>query len=259
MKPRRQNTPHTLPLGAPLRTGRRLAELLALLALWILSDLSYFRLLPVLGIRPNYNDSPVSVTLLYLFWLGVTVISFWPIYASWPRFSNWPTFQSRITSLAIWTVGFVSMVAFVAIVLPDLPPLHWPRSWGPPPELPLATSLYFLPKSIEILFQQLLMVAVVLLLAPVMPLRHVAYSCALLFGSAHTLLMFDAVSIGYVIRFTISALLFGAIFPLFILRIRNGLAFTYIIHWSYYALSILLARDVGMGRAMAFFKSLLGI
>ena len=104
-----------------------------------------------------------------------------------------------------------------------------------------ATPWYFLPKSIDILFQQLLVVALVLALAAQRySLRRISVYCAVIFGAAHALLAFGGVPLGYVIRFMISAAAFGFLFPYLILRLPNGLAYSYVVHWLYYAVSVVL-------------------
>jgi hypothetical protein len=70
--------------------------------------------------------------------------------------------------------------------------------------------------------------------------RKISVYCALLFGAAHALLAFGGVPLGYLIRFMISAAAFGFLFPYLILRVRNGLAYSYVIHWLYYAASVVL-------------------
>jgi hypothetical protein len=125
-------------------------------------------------------------------------------------------------------------------VLPLLPPIRWTEAWNPP-DVRHATPAYFLPKSIEILFQQLLVVALVLVLfAQRYSIRTISICCALVFGAAHILLAFGGVPWGYVIRFMISAAAFGFMFPYLILRVPNGLACSYVIHWAYYAASVVL-------------------
>ena len=48
------------------------------------------------------------------------------------------------------------------------------------------------------------------------------------------------VLLGYVIRFTVSATAFGFASPYLLLRVPNGLAHLYMIHWLYYAASVTL-------------------
>jgi hypothetical protein len=209
-------------------------------AIWSVSDLGYYYLLPILGVQPNYNDGSVAVTLYYAFWIGIAVITFWPVYARWPRYGKWRTFDNRLTSYLVWSLSFAGCLLFAAYVLPLLPSIHWKESWNPP-EMVVATPWYFLPKSIDILFQQLLIVALVLALAAQhYSTRRISVYCAIVFGAGHALLALGGVPDGYVIRFMISAAAFGLLFPYLILRVRNGLAYSYVIHWLYYAASVVL-------------------
>jgi hypothetical protein len=182
----------------------------------------------------------VAATLYYMFWLGIAVITFWPVYATWPQHGRWTTFENRLASYLVWSLSFAGCLLFAAYVLPKLPSIHWKESWDPP-EMMRATPWYFLPKSIDILFQQLLVVALVLALAAQRySLRRISVYCAVIFGAAHALLAFGGVPLGYVIRFMISAAAFGFLFPYLILRLPNGLAYSYVVHWLYYAVSVVL-------------------
>ena len=72
---------------APPKTG--LLPTLALIAgLWTISDVGYYYLLPAMGQNSTYNDGPIGVALYYVFWTGIAVIAFWPLYATWPRYAN---------------------------------------------------------------------------------------------------------------------------------------------------------------------------
>jgi hypothetical protein len=240
------------------RTGRLIWTISFIVGIWTGSDLIYYFLLPGLGQKTSYNEDPIANSLYYVFWAGVAVIVFWPQYASWPRYTRWATFENRLASLGVWLLAFAGTVVFVAYVLPALPPFN-PRAGTSPPELPLATPWYFLPKSIEILFQQLLVVALVLsLAAEKYSLRQISISCALLFGGSHFLLVLGGASWGYAIRFATLAALFGLAFPYLILRIPNGLAYSYVTHWAYYAATILMARTVGPGLFLDLAKKLFG-
>ena len=209
-------------------------------AIWTVSDAGYYYLLPALGVQPDYNSGPVAVTLYYAFWTGIAVITFWPLYATWPQYARWATFRNPLASYVVWSLAFAGCLLFAAYVLPLLPSVNWREPWNPP-EMAVATSWYFLPKSIDILFQQLLVVALVLALAAQQfSLRKISVCSALGFSAAHALLAFGGVPAGYVIRFMISAAAFGFVFPFLILRVPNGLAYSYIVHWLYYAVSVLL-------------------
>ena len=227
-------------------------------AVWLVSDLGYYFLLPALGQKANYNDGPIATSLYYVFWCGIAVITFWPAYASWPRHAMWATFENRLTSIVVWSLAFAAAVLFATYVLPVLPHLDWRESWTPP-ELPLASPWYFLPKSIEILFQQLLVVALVLAMAEERyDLRRISLTCAALFGAVHLLLAFGDVPWGYVVRFALLATAFGFVFPYLILRVPNGFAYSYVVHWGYYAASIIMVRIVGAGTIIEFMKQLGG-
>ena len=237
----RENGPHHQAVDV---NGPRNAEMLWTLgpiaAIWTTSDLGYYLLLPALGVQASYNTGPVAITLYYVFWVGIAVITFWPAYRTWPLYGAWTTFGTRFTSYIVWSLSFAGCILFAAYVLPSLPPIRWKESWNPP-DIALATSWYFLPKSIEILFQQLLVLALVLVLsAKQYSLRKISAYCAILFGGTHILLVLGGVPTGYVIRFMIAASVFGFVFPYLLLRVPNGFAYSYIVHWLYYALSVVM-------------------
>ena len=223
--------------------------LVQIAAVWTVSDIGFYFLLPVLGLPASYNAGSVAIALYYVFWVGIAVISFWPLYASWPLYGGWGTFENRVTSYVVWSLSFAGCILFAAYVLPLLPPPAWAESWSPP-EIRVATPWYFLPKSIEILFQQLLIVALVLALsAQQYSIRKISTYCALAFGAAHVLLVFGEVPPGYVIRFMVAATAFGFMFPYLILRVPNGLAYSYIVHWLYYAVTVVMPRIVSSSAA----------
>lgn len=227
-------------------------------AFWVASDFGFYFLLPTLGEQPSYNDGPIAATLYYIFWVGAAVITFWPQYAGWPRYTSWATFENRLLSIMLWSLAFVGSLGFVAYVLPALPPFGPVDGWKPP-DLAFATGWYFLPKSIEILFQQLLVVALVLTLsAQGYSLRRISLSCAVLFGAAHILLAFGDVPWGYVARFAILASIFGLAFPYLILRVPNGFGYSYVTHWAYYALTLVMARLLGPGAVLEFLRQTFG-
>lgn len=213
-----------------------LRKLLLIAAIWIVSDIGYYFVLPQLGVKSSYNAGSVAIALYYIFWIGIAIITFWDLYRGWIRFDN------RIAAYAVWLVAFGGCTLFAAYVLPRLPAANWTQSWSAP-DVVLATEWYFLPKSVDILFQQLLVLAMVLSLAAGrLELRRISLYCALLFGAIHVLLAFGGLPIGYVIRFMIFASAFGAIFPVLILRVPNGLGYSYMLHWFYYAVTVLMPR-----------------
>ncbi len=217
--------------------GLSVARMLFLIAaIWIVSDIGYYFVLPQLGVKASYNTGPVAIALYYVFWIGIAVITFWDLYRNWIRFDN------RIGAYAVWLVAFGGCTIFAAYVLPKLPAANWTQSWSPP-DVVRATEWYFLPKSVDILFQQLLIAAMVLSLAAGgYSLRRISVYCALLFGGVHILLAFGGLPAGYVIRFMLFAAIFGGIFPTLILRVPNGLGYSYMLHWFYYTVTVLMPR-----------------
>lgn len=74
-----------LSIGAMVTQNAQLLQRVAqIAAIWTISDAGYYFLLPALRVQPNYNSGPVAVTLYYAFWVGIVVITFWPLYAASP-------------------------------------------------------------------------------------------------------------------------------------------------------------------------------
>jgi hypothetical protein len=65
---------------------------------------------------------------------------------------------------------------------------------------------------------------------------------AVLFGGMHVLLALSGSSFIYVAVFTSAATIAGFIFPYLIVRVRNGLVYSYLLHWGFYAVIIIAAR-----------------
>lgn len=233
-------------------------DLTLIAMIWILSDLGYYFGLPALNFEPGYNHDPITAATYYLFWMGIAAITFSRICASWRSLSQWELFENRLLSLTLWAAFFTLALTFTSYVLPGLPPFIWAPEWGPVPDLPQAKPIYFLPKSFEIVFQQILILALVLSLAREgFTLKQISLACGALFGGMHLLLAFDTVTWSYVVRFAVVATLFGLIFPVLILRVRNGLAYSFALHWFYYALTVFLARAIGPASVWPFWQGLL--
>ncbi|HKY87395.1 MAG TPA: hypothetical protein VJL90_11600 [Pseudorhodoplanes sp.] len=238
--PSRDTSDHPSIGANESQQARLIRSLAQIAAIWIVSDVGYYFLLPALKVPSGYNAGSVASALYYVFWVGFAVITFWPIYSTWPQYGRWSTFENRLTSYIVWSLSFSGCILFAAYVMPLLPPIHWKESWTPP-DVVIATPWYFLPKSIEILFQQLLVVALVLTLSVQQySLRRISVYSAVLFGGTHIFLAFGGVPIGYVIRFMLAAAAFGFVFPYLLLRVPNGLAYSYVVHWLYYALSAIM-------------------
>ena len=203
----------------------------------MVSDAGYYLLLPALGFKASYNVSPVVIAVYYGFWVVIALITFRTLYRTW-----WTAYENRLSTYLLVSLAFAALVLFPGYALPLLPPISWAEPWHPP-EVVFATPWYFLPKSIEILFQQLLIAAMVVAFSDQRyRLWTISFGCALLFGGTHILLAFEQVPLGYVIRLMVAGAAFGFVFPYLILRVRNGLAYSYVTHWCYYAMTVVMAH-----------------
>lgn len=212
--------------------------LLQIASLWLVADIGYFLLLPAAGFVTLYSASPFAIAAYYSFWIFVALITFAHLYR------DYELFEDRRYTYGLVAAALAAIVAFAAYFMPLLPAVEWTAVWQPP-ELRVATSWYFLPKSIEIFFQQLLIMAFVLAFRiHGYSVKATALWCALLFGGAHLLLFFGGLPIGYVVRFLVAASIFGFCVPYLLLRFRYGFIASYGLHWFYYALSILLAHYI---------------
>jgi hypothetical protein len=215
--------------------------LLQIASIWIISDVGYYIFLPALGFKGGFTAAnPFAITVYYLFWLAITVFTFWNIY------KEWETIESRRISTYIFLLlGSVAVVLYFTYVFPYFPAISWHESTKPPSELLLATPWYFLPKSIDILMQQLLIAAIVLSFSfQKFSLRTVSIWCAILFGGAHLFLIFGGQTLLYVAVFTASASLAALFFPYLMLRVKNGFIYSYFMHWSFYAVVVILAHVI---------------
>lgn len=233
----------TAPQAAGLlRRDGPLPTALAVCLLWALSDVGFYLLLPGLGYASSYNAAPAAAAIYYVYWIGLAVILLWPVLSTWPDHSRWRAFGRPAVSMAIWTLLLGAAVFYVTRVVPALPPFDAGGRIAPP-DMPQANAWYFLPKTIDILFQQILIGALVLALANAgLGLRRMAMLCGLLFGVTHLLLLLGGAPLGYTMRFTVFAAAFGLVFPVLFLRVPNGFAVSYAAHWGFYAVVVVVAR-----------------
>ena len=68
---------------------------------------------------------------------------------------------------------------------------------------------------------------------------------AVLFGIFHLSLVLSGSDPFYVARYTIAASAYGFLIPWLILKVRNGFAWSYALHWGFYAADATLAHLVG--------------
>jgi hypothetical protein len=205
---------------------------------WTVSDLGYYFLLPALGLSGSYSAEPSVIALYYAIWVVIAIALLKR------RFQEWRPFENGRFAYVLFALALGALILFAAYALPLFPQVAWTEAWNPP-EIRIATAWYFLPKSIEVLFQQLLIVALVLALsAQQCSLLKISVCCTILFGGTHVLLAFGGVPVRYVIRSMVAGSAFGFVFPYFLLRVPNGFAYSYLVHWLYYAVSVVLPHIV---------------
>ncbi len=206
-------------------------------SIWIVSDLGYLMVQRIFDGKLTYSGNPLSITIYYIFWIIITLFAFWNVYIKWHIVKN------ELTSLVIafLLVGFIA--TYIIYLMPIFPIVDWAIQWKPPAELAFTNGWYFLPKSAEIILQQLLVSALALsFLNAKFDIKNICLWCAGLFGISHVLLVLGGKSVLYVTTFTFLATLAGFIFPYLILKVRNGFMYSYMLHWSFYAIIIFIAH-----------------
>ncbi|MFZ2103480.1 MAG: hypothetical protein WAU86_23245 [Oricola sp.] len=207
-------------------------------AAWGLSSVGYYEIMDRLGLRIGYNDAPVVFAFYYAAWTGLVAALFYRGLRAWYRRFNPPRYK------AAPLVPVALVAGFALVVLPRLPVTEWtlPET---PPDLLSATPFYFLPKTVEILFQQVLITALILSLrARSASLIRISLVTAALFGGFHLSMVLTIDEAGHVAVYTIAAMLFGAIAPWLYMRARDGFAWAYGLHLGFYALDTVIVHLV---------------
>lgn len=204
-------------------------------AFWILADVGYFVILPILGIELSYNTSPIAIALYFLVWSGISVWYFWDI------FVRWLVVDSRIWLCLLVSLGFAVFVGATLMSLSYLPVLRGP-ALVPFTDILFATPWYFVPKATEILVQQLLITVLILVLSErLRSLYRVCLAYALLFGGIHVLVfVLSGSTTQYAAIMTTAAVASAGLFPYLVLRVRSGFVYSYILHLSFYVLLALV-------------------
>lgn len=104
------------------------------------------------------------------------------------------------------------------------------------PDILFARPWYFLPKSVDILLQQVLVTVSVLKFSHTFKSFHQTLALyAITFGGAHAILyMLVDSPIPYARFMTLAAVLSTLIFPPLILKVRNGFVYAFMIHFTFY-------------------------
>lgn len=208
------------------RHWRAIIDILVIAALWSVSSLGYFEIKDKLGLSNGYMDAPVLYSAYYLCFTGLAALLFRHRLRAWQ-----PLAHGVLPVLAV--LGMIA--GFTLVVLPNLPDIDLTLAPSDPPEFMFADAMYYVAKSFEILFQQLLILTLVLIFFSFgWQILHVGILVAALFGLFHLSLIFNGATGFYVARFTIAATCFGAVVPSLLLATRSGATLSYGLHWGFY-------------------------
>lgn len=212
------------------RTARHTLQTFAVAAaIWTVATLSYFWLLGPLGVQDGLNDAPAFYAAFYTVWAGIAFLAFRRSHFGWLTADRIRRYVRPGILLAVVLFGIA------AIGIPSLPGLPIGSADGPPHPFEMS-SAYFLPKSAEILLQQLLIAVIVIeLKSRQLTDIKVAALVGLLFGGAHVMLAFIYPEPFIVVRLTVAGSLLGALSSWLMLRLRGGFLISYTVHWGLYA------------------------
>lgn len=234
-----QQTTAVMQFQAGLVLRTMLPTLALVAAFWSISSWGYYALVDALALENGYDDAPILFAGYYVCWAGIGLLAFRNAFAK--QLSRTALFDHAVALAPI----LVAYGAFVALAIPLLPDVSIYRAPPNPPEFMFASAWYYLPKSADILFQQVLVAAMVMRAHRArIPLRMICLLMAVLFGGFHLTLALDGFTSLYVARFTVAASVFGLVIPLLYLRTRHGSRWAYCLHWSFYALDAAITHLV---------------
>ncbi|MFZ1481639.1 MAG: hypothetical protein WAT25_12805, partial [Paracoccaceae bacterium] len=168
---------------APWQMGR---AILIVAVLWLVSSQAYYALVTTLGLDSGYDAAPVLFAAYYLTWAAVALWLFRALIAD--NLGHTTVAREGLAMLPV-LVGFA---LFVVYGLPLLPKVSELRAPSEPPEFMFSSAWYYLPKSADILFQQVLAASLILTAARAgYRLLPIALGMAVAFGGFHLLLAFD--------------------------------------------------------------------
>lgn len=200
-----------------------------ILSTWTLSSIGYYEITDALGLPHGYNDAPWLLSVYYGFW---ALLVYWLFRSD---FSRWTRLRSPGEDPFAPVLLLVCFAAFSLKILPRLPTPEPPQG-VPVADIVFAQSWYFVPKTFEVLLQQILLTALVFeLQALKIGLARMTLLIAALFGGFHLSLALTEATDFYVARYTVAATLYGLVFPYLILHKRNGFILAFGLHWGFYA------------------------
>lgn len=204
--------------------------------LWVGVMVGYYLVLPRFGYSIGYNSHPILVASYYGWWILIALFAFREIYLTrLPSASDLRADVIRSGFFALVASGF--LWAFSYLEAPHIPVLE------PATDLLLASPWYFLPKSVELLLQQLLIAAFVLELdREGFSLRTISVAYAGAFGGAHLLLLLSGSFPPTVLIMTLAAVISATLFPFLMTRVSHGFLYAYMSHWVFYAALAIILR-----------------
>lgn len=216
-------------------------------ALWAFVNVGCYVVLPLFGFDASYNANPVIIALLFLVWAFLCILCFRDVFDAWRnegksiRIFRWiKPKKPNIRIIVMQSVAGAILLCLLLVMFSLFPALRGP-TFAPYTDIVLSTPWYFLPKSMEILVQQILLTAFVLVFhLKYRSFKKVIVGYLLFFGGAHFLYAFTGTPTPYWMTVTAAALLSAAVFPYLILRVRGGFVFTYMLHLCFYIVLAML-------------------
>ncbi|AKS47248.1 hypothetical protein SAMN05444287_3112 [Octadecabacter temperatus] len=189
-----------------------------------------------LGLSNGYQDAPFVYSVYYLGFTIIAVLLFQHRLRSWH-----PSVHGVVPILTV--LGLIA--GFTLVVLPALPEIDLTLAPLDPPEFMFADAVCYIPKSFEILFQQVLILTIVLIFhAFRWQTLQLGLLTAARFGLFHLTLIFNNVTVLYVARYTIAAICFGVVVPNVMLAMRNGATLSYGLHCGFYVADNILTHFI---------------
>ena len=182
----------------------------------------------------NYIDHPGITSALFLsFSIPVGVIHWRRIEPLAGQFTAAP-----LLTFALAIALTLAVYAFIPRVLRRPDPLIARH----PEEFYLRMDFrYLVPKSFEVLFQQLVIAVLVTLLAETgLPLPGVVLAFLGIFGVLH-LPMLLVIGTGPGLYYSVASVTLAAAFPVLIVRLQSGLLYSYAAHWFFYTIVAVVA------------------
>ncbi|MFA7309371.1 MAG: hypothetical protein WC050_00515 [Candidatus Paceibacterota bacterium] len=188
------------------------------------------------GIPLGYTTHPIFVTLYALAWIGISLFNFQN------ELDDWHPVPDRVRARVTLVLLFAVLGVFYTYVLPALPVVGAAVWWSSLPTLG-GDPIFIIPKAFDIFFQQVLIIVSILALSRLFTdIRVVSLFYALGFGLAHLSLLLQGSALPYAGILAIAALGSAVVFPYLILRVKNGVVYTYSLHWLFYVALALLLR-----------------